>query len=54
MSRAQLIALTHPVDRPIAEERARKRVAGEYVRPEVELRIVRARIWRDPLDSIVQ
>ena len=41
MSRAQLIAITHPLDRPIAEERARKRLAGEEVAPLVEVRIVR-------------
>jgi PAS domain S-box-containing protein len=41
MSREQFLALVHPLDRPIAEERARKRLAGEEISPEVELRIVR-------------
>jgi PAS domain S-box-containing protein len=41
MSREQLVALTHPLDRPLAEERARKRLAGEGLPSSVELRIVR-------------
>jgi PAS domain S-box-containing protein len=41
MSREQLLALVHPLDRPLASERARKRVAGEKLDPSVELRIVR-------------
>jgi len=41
MSADQIVALTHPDDRTIAQERARKRMAGETISPEVELRIVR-------------
>ena len=41
MSRDQLMALTHPLDRRITEERARKRLAGEDVDPLVEIRVVR-------------
>ncbi len=42
MSAEQLIALTHPDDRSISRERARKRMAGEPVSPSyVELRILR-------------
>jgi len=41
MSAEQLIALTHPLDRGIAVERARKRLEGQEVTPSVELRILR-------------
>jgi two-component system cell cycle sensor histidine kinase/response regulator CckA len=41
MSREQLLALVHPLDRPITDERARKRLAGKDVSSEIELRIVR-------------
>jgi len=41
MSLPELMALVHPLDRPIADERARRRLAGEAVDPSVELRVVR-------------
>jgi PAS domain S-box-containing protein len=41
MSKEQLFALVHPLDRPLAIERARQRLAGEKLDPSVELRIVR-------------
>jgi len=41
MSVEQVIALVHPLDRSVAEERTRKRLAGEELSPSVELRVVR-------------
>jgi PAS domain S-box-containing protein len=41
LSPEQVVALTHPLNRPLAAERARKRLAGEEVPPGVEARVVR-------------
>lgn len=41
LSSEKLLALVHPLDRSISDERARKRRDGEAVSPVVELRIVR-------------
>jgi PAS domain S-box-containing protein len=57
MSREQLIAIVHPLDRAVAEERARKREAGEYVPPDVELRVVRkdgATRWTQSFNSVIE
>lgn len=37
----QIVARTHPVDRPVAEERLRKHTAGEMLSTSVELQILR-------------
>jgi two-component system cell cycle sensor histidine kinase/response regulator CckA len=41
MSPTELVGLVHDDDRPIVDERRRKRLAGEPVDPDVEIRIVR-------------
>jgi two-component system cell cycle sensor histidine kinase/response regulator CckA len=41
MPAEQLLAIVHPLDRGVSDERARKRQAGEEVNPGVELRILR-------------
>jgi PAS domain S-box-containing protein len=41
MSVEQIIALTHPIDRPTALERVRKRIAGEELSQFIEVRILR-------------
>lgn len=41
MSRDEVIALSYPLDRAVAAERARKRDAGEEVSPSFESRVVR-------------
>jgi two-component system cell cycle sensor histidine kinase/response regulator CckA len=57
MSRDELVALVHPLDRPAAAERAGKRLAGEDLPPEFELRIVRkdgATRWNRVSNNVVE
>src|SRR6266540_704339 len=57
MSVEQIIELTHPIDRPIAVERVRNRMAGEALSPSIELRMLRrdgSTVWVQAFNNPIE